>query len=128
LMAGNSLIETIDGEPILGAAAQKMIGADVAPAQQTLGLFEADNERFKLDELRQQLFRASPEERKRLREDITAQEHRIVSASLREQAQNLQDLINQLARSSAAQGGRLNRTDERKLNTATEKLGRITIL
>lgn len=128
LMAGNSLIETIDGEPILGAAAQKMIGADVAPAQQTLGLFEADNERFKLDELRQQFFRASPEERKRLREDITAQERRIVDASLREKAQNLQDQIDNLGKSAARQGGRLNRTDERKLNAATEKLAQITTL
>lgn len=128
LMAGNSLIETIDGEPVLGESAKAMMGADVTPKQPTLGLFETDKERFKLDELRAKFFRATPEERRKLREDITAQERRIVSTSLREKAEVQQQIINQIGKMSAQMGGKLKASDERKLKTAVEKLTRLTKL
>ncbi|MBZ0275775.1 MAG: DUF559 domain-containing protein, partial [Anaerolineae bacterium] len=128
LMAGNSLIETIDGEPVLGESAQAMLGADVAPAQPTLGLFEADRERFKLDELRAQFFRARPEERKKLRADITAQERRIVATSLREKAEAQQQIIDRYGRLAAQTNGKLKASDERKLKAAVEKLTHVTRL
>jgi hypothetical protein len=128
LMAGNSLIETIDGEPVLGESAKAMMGADVTPKQPTLGLFETDRERFKLDELRAKFFRATPEERRKLREDITAQERRIVSTSLREKAEAQQQIINQIGKLAAQMGGKLKASDERKLKTAVEKLARLTKL
>jgi hypothetical protein len=128
LMAGNSLIETIDGEPVLGESAKAMMGADVTPKQPTLGLFETDKERFKLDELRAKFFRATPEERRKLREDITAQERRIVSTSLREKAEVQQQIVNQIGKLSAQMGGKLKASDERKLKTAVEKLARLTKL
>lgn len=128
LMAGNSLIETIDGEPVLGESAKAMMGADVTPKQPTLGLFETDKERFKLDELRAKFFRATPEERKKLRADITTQERRIVSTSLREKAEAQQQIINQIGKLSAQMGGKLKASDERKLKTAVEKLARLTRL
>jgi adenine-specific DNA-methyltransferase len=128
LMAGNSLIETIDGEPVLGESTKAMMGADVTPKQPTLGLFETDKERFKLDELRAKFFRATPEERRKLREDITAQERRIVSTSLREKAEVQQQIINQIGKMSAQMDGKLKASDERKLKTAVEKLARLTKL
>ncbi|MBZ0298689.1 MAG: Eco57I restriction-modification methylase domain-containing protein [Anaerolineae bacterium] len=128
LMAGNSLIETIDGEPVLGESAQAMMGADVTPAQPTLGLFETDKERFKLDELRAKFFRATPEERRKLREDITAQERRIVATSLREKVEPQMQIINQMGRISAQTNGKLKASDERKLKTAVNKLERLTRL
>lgn len=128
LMAGNSLIETIDGEPVLGDSAKAMMGADVAPIQAGLGLFETDRERFKLDKLRAKFFRTTPEERKKLRADITAQEHRIVATSLREKADAQQQIINSLGRISAGTGGTLKPAEQRKLNAAVEKLTRLTKL
>lgn len=128
LMAGNSLIETIDGEPILGEQAQAMLSETVAPKQ--LGLFEsaAESERFKLDELRQQFFRAAPDERKRLRADITYQERRIVEVSLNEKTDLLDGQIRELGAKAGRQNGTLNATDQRKLKAATDKLTRLTAL
>jgi len=128
LMAGNSLIETIDGEPVLGESAQAMIGADVTPRQPTLGMFEADKERFKLDALRAKFFRATPQERRKLREDISAQERRIVSTSLREKAEAQEQIINALGKRAAKLGGKLKSSDTRKLNAAVEKLAHLTKL
>lgn len=128
LMAGNSLIETIDGEPVLGESAKAMMKADVTPKQPTLGLFEAEKERFKLHELRAKFFRATPEERRKLRDDITTQERRIVSTSLREKAEAQQQIINQLGMMAAQMGGKLKASNERKLKTAVEKLARLTKL
>jgi adenine-specific DNA-methyltransferase len=128
LMAGNSLIETIDGEPVLGESAQNMLGADVTPVQPSLGMFETDRERFKLDEMRLKFFRAAPEERKRLRADISEQERRIVATSLREKAEALEQQIGALGKLSAQTGGTLKAADEKKLVTTTQKLARITTL
>lgn len=128
LMAGNSLIETIDGEPVLGESAKTMLGAEVVPVQSTLGFFETDKERFKLDELRQKYFRATPEERRDLREQITAQEHRIVATSLREKADAQMQIINQIGKIAAQTNGKLKARDERRLKAATSKLERLTRL
>ena len=41
LMAGNSLIETIDGEPVLSEAAQQMLGAELMRQSMMIGFIEA---------------------------------------------------------------------------------------
>ncbi|MBZ0097734.1 MAG: Eco57I restriction-modification methylase domain-containing protein, partial [Taibaiella sp.] len=81
-----------------------------------------------LDELRAQFFRARPEERKKLRADITAQERRIVATSLREKAEAQQQIIDRYGRLAAQTNGKLKASDERKLNAAVEKLAHLTRL
>ncbi len=150
LMAGNSLIETIDGEPILGDFAQQLLTPeddtsisweqvnqqlqmfDPNPVQGRMLLFDEEKqaqlERVKLEELRREYFTADPGRRKQLRELITTQERRIVSASLSEKADRLQAQIDELGRKAGRNQGKLNRSDTTKLNTATERLTKLTYL
>ncbi|MFZ4829113.1 MAG: Eco57I restriction-modification methylase domain-containing protein, partial [Phototrophicaceae bacterium] len=128
LMAGNSLIETIDGEPILTENARAMIGKHAKPEQLTLIGGATDNERFKLDELRQRFFTATPAERTHLRADIEAQERRIVATSLRERADIREKNIAQLARRSAQMKGILSKAEQNKMNAAVTALDHLTAL
>jgi very-short-patch-repair endonuclease len=128
LMAGDSLIETLDGEPVLTESAAALLGADVTSLQPGLGLFETDRERQKLDELRRAYFSASPKERKRLKPDILNQERRIIATALREKAEAQEQIINQIGKLAAGMGGKLKTSNERKLKAATEKLARLTAL
>ena len=128
LMAGNSLVETLDGEPVLGAAAQALIGGEVQSVQPALGLFAADRERHRLDDLRRRFFAAGPDERRALRADLQAQERRIVHTALAEKADAAQAQITQLGRKAGQSGGSLNRADSKKLTDATARLGRLVAL
>ncbi|MEL7592145.1 MAG: TaqI-like C-terminal specificity domain-containing protein, partial [Anaerolineaceae bacterium] len=136
LMAGNSLIETIDGEPVLTDSAQALLGGDDTAmtlsspvgTQIALGMFDSQKERVKLDQMRQQFFSATPEERRRLRAEITTQERKIVYSSLKEKAEALQQKIDMLGKMAGQTGGRLGRADQRKLEDASAKLARITDL
>ena len=150
LMAGNSLIETIDGEPVLGELATQILSADNStpvawdavrdqlqlfdpnPTQGRMLLFESEkeahHERIKLDELRREYFSASPERRKQLKPEIMAQERQIVAASLREKADAAQAVIDEMGRRAALANGKLKAADERKLSAATDKLARLTRL
>jgi adenine-specific DNA-methyltransferase len=148
LMAGNSLIETIDGEPVLTASATALLNASVTgewehveaqlklfdpnPVQMRMLFSESERqtqqERIKLDKLRQQFFRATPEERRQLREEITGQERRIVFSSLKEKAETLQGQIDHLGNKAGQQGGKLGRADQQKLEAAAARLARITTL
>lgn len=136
LMAGNSLIETIDGEPVLTDSAQALLGGDSdamalsspVKTQLSLGMFDSQKERVKLDEMRQQFFNATPEERRGLRAEITTQERKIVYSSLKEKAEALQQKIDMLGKMAGQAGGRLGRTDQRKLEDASAKLTRFTDL
>ncbi|WP_119071974.1 Eco57I restriction-modification methylase domain-containing protein [Aggregatilinea lenta] len=148
LMAGNSLIETIDGEPVLTESATALLTAsfngDWEAAESQLKMFEPNamqmrmdlfesekqtqHERVKLDALRAEFFRASPEERRQLRAEITAQERRIVFSSLKEKAEKAQETIDHLGRKAGQQNGHLERSDRRKLESATTKLARLTAL
>ena len=125
LMAGNSLVETLDGEPVLTGAAEALIGDDVQPQQPALGLFGADKERFKLDDLRRRFFAAEPDERKTLRADLQAQERRIVQTALDEKSGHTQTLINQLGRKAGEMGGTLGKADQKKLAAATARQARL---
>lgn len=136
LMAGNSLIETIDGEPVLTDSAQALLGGDSdamalsspVKTQLSLGMFDSQRERVRLDEMRQQFFNATPEERRELRAEITDQERKIVYSSLKEKAEALQLKIDMLGKMAGQAGGRLGRTDQRKLEDASTRLARITDL
>jgi very-short-patch-repair endonuclease len=128
LMAGDSLIETLDGEPVLTESAAALLSADVTPVQLGLMLFDTDRERGRLDELRRAYFSASPEKRKRLKPDILHQERRILTTALREKAEAQQQTINQIGRLAAQTRGKLKTSDERRLKAAAEKLARLTAL
>jgi len=143
LMAGNSLIETVDGQPVLGELAARMLQTqagtaewqqvhdqlklfDPNPVQARMMLFDSDRESLALPELRERFFRASPEERKTLREEIAALERRIVFAGLKERANGYQTTINQIGKKAAQTGGRLSAADKRRLEETTTRLKRIT--
>lgn len=148
LMAGNSLIETIDGEPVLGELAASILQPkpgmdwkhvndqlklfDPNPVQGRMLLFDeekqVEKERVALDELRRSYFRATPEQRRALRDEIAKQERRIVSASLKEKADKLQAQVDHYGKLAAQAGGKLKAREASKLKIAVEKLGRITQL
>jgi hypothetical protein len=48
LMTGDSLIETLDGEPVLLGAAKALVDGEFEPQQASLALFGADQHRLKL--------------------------------------------------------------------------------
>ncbi len=148
LMAGNSLIETIDGEPVLGELATRILSAgddaavqwesvrdqlqmfDPNPTQGRMLLFDeekqAHKERIKLDEMRREYFSASPERRKQLKPEIMAQERQIVAASLRERADKYQQQVDEYGRKAALANGVLKAADQRKLTTAVDHLKRLS--
>ena len=148
LMAGNSLIETIDGEPVLGEFAETVLhpGADVQwdavrdqlamfepnPTQGRMLLFDEEkqvqHERIRLDELRGEFFNSTGTRRRELREEIAAQERRIVYASLNEKAEKLQAQIDHYGKLAGQGSGRLKAADEKKLAAAVAKLAHITRL
>jgi hypothetical protein len=126
LMAGNSLIETIDGEAVLSGDAAALIGAPVKPMQPGLGLFEADRERRRLDEMRRDYFSATPEARRRLRPEMLNQERVIVTEALREKAAAAQAVIDQMGKRAGQTRGQLKPADERRLKAALERLERLS--
>ncbi len=144
LMAGDSLIETLDGQPILTADSETLIDgtpsphADVQlnfigePVQHKMALFESEQverrERKRLDDLRRAFFRATPEERRDLREQISEQERTIVYAALHTQTEAAMQQVEQLGKKSALQNGVLKQADKRKLETASAKLTRLQAL
>ena len=128
LMAGNSLIDTIDGEYVLTENAMETADEVVTPTQPSLGLFEPDKERHKLSELYREYFHAKPDARKNLKPEIRNQERRIVRIALSDKAEVLEQIKNQLTKLSAASNGRLKASDERRLNAAVTKLAKITEL
>ncbi len=129
LMAGNSLIETIDGEPVLEAVTP---AADRQATQTSLNMFAEEkvvqDERAALSEMQAEFFNAAPERRAELRHAISTQERQIVLASLQEKAARYQDQIDFYGKKTGLDGGKLSRTDKKKLTQATERLTRITDL
>jgi len=94
LMAGNSLIETIDGEPILSESAQQMINSAAKPQQPKLfDMSGAGEEARKLEDLRDEYFHADPKRRAELAKDIRYQERRIIEAGLNDMLENTNQRI-----------------------------------
>ncbi|MBE2195383.1 MAG: Eco57I restriction-modification methylase domain-containing protein, partial [Anaerolinea sp.] len=146
LMAGDSLIETINGEPILNESAAALLeGApegDVhAPVQRNFlgtavqekfALFDSEKnvqqERAKLDDLRRRFFRAAPEERRELREQITAQERRIVYAGLHDKTERLMAQVKHWGEKSALNNGILSKGDRAKLEKVSADFAQLEAL
>ena len=148
LMAGNSLIETIDGEPVLSAVSDAMLekgdfsesGPVVLPAQQNLfgdpvqnrfAMFESEHavqrERTALDTLRRAFFRAPPTDRPELRARIAAQERQIVYASLHEKSERAMQQIEVIGKKAALPGG-LKKGEQARLTGLGTQLERLTML
>jgi adenine-specific DNA-methyltransferase len=97
LMAGNSLIETIDGQPILSESAQQILNSTATPQQPSLFDYtDGAKDAKKLEDLRDEYFHATPEERKQLAADIRFQERRIIEAGLNDMLETVQQRISQI--------------------------------
>ncbi len=140
LMVGDSLIETLDGEPILTAGSESLFAADPqalvqqnligAAVQSKMALFDSETavqrSRQKFDELHRRFFRANPDERRELRAEIAIREREIALTSLGEKTDAAQQQRDALGKKSALQNGVLSTADKRKLSAVTEKLSRLT--
>ena len=149
LMAGNSLIETIDGEPVLEYTAETLIdstdgkdadGVPILPYQTNMlgdavqvkmDLFATEkaiaDERIKLDQLRKAFFRAKPDERKRIREQVNRQERQIMYASLEEKEDRIFAQIQFLSAKSREPKG-MSKSENTKLHKLNSEMGRINAL
>ena len=125
LMAGDSLIETIDGEPVLGETAEQMLQETAKPRQQSLFESVTDKEQAKLEDLRHEYFSASPERRVDLRDNIQFQETRIIRTSLTEKRDLLQERITRLTKKQEAAGGIWGRNDGKEYQDLLEKQGKL---
>src|SRR5690606_32206010 len=113
LMAGHSLIETIDGEPILTTNAQNMLNSAAQPQQLNMFTTAAEENR-KLEDLRDEYFHATPEERKQLAADIRFQERRIIEAGLNDMLETVQQRINQIEKKYQLEGIQWKNADAKK--------------
>ncbi|KAB2861250.1 MAG: SAM-dependent DNA methyltransferase, partial [Anaerolineae bacterium] len=151
LMAGNSLIETLDGEPVLSEKAMLYLESDHGtnihaptqdnflgiPTQSRMALFEGEaaveSQHRELANLRRDYFSASPDNRRALRQEITRQERNIVLDSLREKANHAQQLIDKIgkkiqdAQSTAekSKSQQVSKRDIDQLNAAVARLERL---
>ena len=118
LMVGDSLIETIDGQPILAAqpAAGRQPGLGLSPTEQAIAGLSRLKERF---------FAAGPEERPALRAQIQAQETTIVLNNLQERLDALQSRTNGLARQGAQVNWRGMQREERELERLAAETARL---
>lgn len=113
LMAGNSLIETIDGEPILTTNAQNMLNSAAQPQQLNMFTTAAEENR-KLEDLRDEYFHATPEARKQLSADIRFQERRIIEAGLNDMLETVQQRISQIEKKYQLEGIQWKNADAKK--------------
>jgi hypothetical protein len=143
LMAGNSLIETIDGQPILSASAQRILNSAAKPEQPTLfeipnehptfeqpALFEvagegATQDAHKLDALYREYFNASPERRKTLRADIRHQERMVIQAGLKDLLAPIETDSAKITKKYKDAGIAWSSADSRKYATLMEKAARL---
>ncbi|MDQ4077021.1 MAG: type II restriction endonuclease, partial [Chloroflexota bacterium] len=113
LRVGNSLLETVDGEPILPELPAEDV--PMAPYQTVMGGtgkgvqigFDMDaataRARTDLAELKEQYFQAEEKaEKERLRQQIETQERAVVLAALEEKLNQIQSRISTLARKGAS--------------------------
>jgi hypothetical protein len=102
LMVGDSLLDTLDGEPILTIKREKaLIPSDVERALD------------ELHRLKERFFTAEPEGRAALREEIQEQLGRVVEAHVRERIKELTNERQRIERRRKA--GKLPKRDEQKL-------------
>ena len=122
LMAGNSLIETINGEPILTESARAQLNAGVAPLQR--GLFESntDEDTKKLEELRKEYFTASPDRRAELAADIRYRERKVIETGLNDLLEQVQNRIANLENKyKTIEAGKWSKPDAKKYKDLLER-------
>ncbi len=145
LMVGNSLIETMDGEPILppspfdaaqgrpfaGArepAQAGLPGLPTAPAQLSLGMGSAEKAQSELLSLKDRFFTAEPEQRGRLRTQIQAKEREIVLRHLDQRLDDLQARIDRIARKGAQVNWRGLQREKKQLERLSAQMARLADL
>lgn len=121
LMAGNSLIETIDGQPVLTEGALQILNTAAQPQQPGLFASLDGSEARKLNDLHAEYFTASPSKRAQLGVDIKHQERRIIQAGLDDMLANLRTKIAGLEQKSRNAGGKWGDRDARDYATLMEK-------
>ncbi len=116
LMVGDSLIETLDGQPIL-----------TVEQDQTAALLPTETERAiaKLHELKDRFFGAEPEERAPLRQEIEEHERRLVLTHLAERQQEISAQIKNIGSRRDSKTGKLRREDEKHLERLIELGGKL---
>lgn len=117
LMVGNSLLETLDGKPILQLEAK---------GQMTLGLSPTEQALAELHRLKDTFFSAEPEDRPNLRAEIQAQETRIVLGHLDERMEALSHQRDELARKGALVNWKGMAREQRRLEGIARELGTLT--
>lgn len=127
LMAGNSLIETIDGEPILTTNAQNMLNSAAQPQQLNMFTTAAEENR-KLEDLRDEYFHATPEARKQLAADIRFQERRIIEAGLNDMLETVQQRISQIEKKYQLEGIQWKNADAKKYAELLAKAERLNTI
>ncbi|MDI7278013.1 MAG: TaqI-like C-terminal specificity domain-containing protein, partial [Anaerolineae bacterium] len=121
LMVGDSLIETVDGQPIMPAEAAE-------GTQGSLGMGATEQAIAELGRLKERFFAAGPEERPGLRARIQAQEREIVLASLRERLADLETRRKALAGRGALVNWRGMQREKKELERLAVDAGRLSDL
>jgi adenine-specific DNA-methyltransferase len=129
LMAGNSLIETIDGQPILSESAQQILNSTATPQQPSLFDYtDGAKDAKKLEDLRNEYFHATPDERKQLAADIRFQERRIIEAGLNDMLETVQQRISQIEKKYQLEGIQWKNTDAKKYAELLAKAERLNAI
>jgi len=134
LMVGNSLIETVDGEPILppqpfrekGEAMQAGLpGVPTPPAQLSLEMGAAEKAQAELLRLKERFFRAEPEELPKLRQQIQATEREIVLRHLDQRIEDLQTWVGRIAKKGARVNWRGMKKEQRQVERLAAQMARL---
>ncbi|TVR18396.1 MAG: type II restriction endonuclease [Anaerolineaceae bacterium] len=129
LMAGNSLIETIDGEPILSESARQMLNSAAKPLQPKLfDMSDAGDEKRKLEDLRNEYFHATPEERTQLAADIRFQERRIIEAGLNDMLDTARQRIKALEQKYSIKDAAWRKADAKKYADLLARVERLNAI
>lgn len=114
LMIGDSLIETLDGQPILTISSEK-------------SMFPTETQRAieGLHRLKEQFFEAGPEERAPLRRQIEEHERALVLTHIAERQREINAQIKNIGSRRDAKTGRLRREDEKQLEKLIEAGGKL---
>lgn len=119
LRVGDSLIETVEGEPILEQVDLEAGAVPAAGTQLSLGMRATEQARADLEALKEDFFQAETKaERERLRSQIEAQERGVVAAALEEKIEALDTRI----RALVAQGSQVNWQGLRREQKEMERL------
>lgn len=125
LMVGNSLIDTIDGEPILrrDTGAQLALMADAiadVKKEETEARHAMEEARQELRRLHDEYFSAEPDRRAELRRAIHQQEAKLLEAHVGTRLAQIQGEVDRIGRQAAEGRGQLGKRDASRLNRLTQ--------